>query len=322
MKELLHIPARKLSDLGIVEWGYTDQTTPLSFDRFETWSVQAQKHLPFLLKGKAGAYRSDLKVWYPQSQAALVFLFSYAPTKKAMLAEKFYKVAGYSLGFDGKDYHPVLKERLHTIARMLQTNIEFEYKFTHDTEPVLERDLAFRAGLGWFGKNSMLIHRQHGSYFLIGSLILDRPLELTPALTDTDHCGQCRLCVDQCPTAAIDVETRTLFVEKCISTWTIEDRSADTPAPAGFHEARGEVFGCDICQDVCPWNQKPLDKISAALSDGARHWMKFFQTDVGELAVKLSWMTNRGFLRFMENTVFARPGRPSLLRTLAFWMKR
>ncbi len=322
MRDLLHIPAAELAALGIVEWGYTSETKPRSFDRFSAWLPANGAALPFLLPEKNSAYRSDVKVWWPEARSALVFLFSYAPAKKVLLTEGQHKVAGYALGFDGKDYHPILKERLGTVAKRLQGQIPLQWKHTHDTEPVLERDLAHRAGLGWFGKNAMLIHRQQGSYFMIGSLILDRELPLPPAEVSADHCGSCRACVDACPTAAIDPETRTLKASACLSAWTIEERDAATPAPAGTDKSRGEVFGCDICQDVCPWNQKPLERVEGVLGEGARRWLKWFHREPGEVAGDVAWMTNRGFLRFLEGTPFGRPGRPALLRTLAFWMKR
>lgn len=322
MKDLLNIPAETLQSLGIVDWGYTTETLPRSFSNFEIWAKEAKEHLPFLVKDKASHYRSDLKAWYPEAQSALVFLFSYAPTKKAMLKDNFYRVAGYSLGFNGEDYHPIVKSRIAEIAKLLKEQNSFEWKFTHDTEPVLERDLAFRAGLGWFGKNSMLISRQHGSYFIIGSLILNRSLPIENATVDTDHCGQCRLCVDACPTDAIEPTTRTIKVKDCISTWSIEDRSGETSAPKGTENGRGEIFGCDICQDVCPWNGKPVDKIEPHLSEASKKWIKFFSRDLKEIVDELSLITNRGYLRLMDNTVFGRPGRPSLLRTLTFWMKR
>lgn len=322
MKDLLNIPAETLRGFGIVGWGHTTETLPRSFATFETWAAESREHLPFLLNGKSAQYRADLKAWYPAAQSALVFMFSYAPAKKVLRSESFHRIAGYALGFDGADYHAVVKARLFEVARLLKQDYDFEWKFTHDTEPVLERDLAYRAGLGWFGKNSMLIHRQHGSYFIIGSLILDRVLPLEAPEVDTDHCGQCRLCVDACPTDAIDPETRTIRAKQCISTWTIEDRSADTPAPVGLETAREEIFGCDICQDVCPWNGKPLERVTAQIGEGARRWMTFFGRDLGEIGVQLSWVTNRAFLRLMEGTAFARPGRRAFLRSIGYWMKR
>ena len=322
MKDLFHIPAARLRELGVVDWGYTTETVPRSAARFNDWLALNKESLPFLAQGRAAEFRQDLKVWWPEAQAALVFLFSYAPAKKALLAENDTRVAGYALGFDGLDYHPVMKARLATIAADLQAQVPFNWKHTHDTEPVLERDLAHRSGLGWFGKNAMHISRQHGSYHLIGGMVLDRALPLDVGTPVPDHCGSCRACVDACPTDAIDPVARTIIARQCISTWTIEERSMDVASPAGLEKARGEVFGCDICQDVCPWNHKALGAVGSSLGEGARRWRDFFRLSHGEIAGRLAWMTNRGYLRFTEGSPFGRPGRPALLRTLAFWMKR
>ncbi|MBY0516801.1 MAG: DUF1730 domain-containing protein [Bacteriovoracaceae bacterium] len=322
MKNLFHIEASELSDLGVVDWGYTDQTQPTSFATFEKWLPENGAALPFLAVSKNVKYRSNLNEWWPKAQSAIVFHFSYAPAKKALLDEKLYQVAGYSLGFEGRDYHEWMKDRLHTIAARLKTKIDFEFRHSHDTEAILERDLSFRAGLGWVGKNSMLISRQHGSYFLIGALILDRKIDLTLNSLSLDHCGTCRACIDACPTKAIDLESRTIKAKDCISTWTIEDRSAETPAPMGMETARGEIFGCDICQDVCPWNQKLLPSVTAFLSGPAKNWVKWFKRDLEVIAFEVSQLTNRGYLRLMKNTVYSRPGRLSFLRTIAFWMRQ
>jgi epoxyqueuosine reductase len=321
MKDLLHLSQSELAELGIVEWGYTTETVPRTFEQFKRWLPGNAEKLPFLSLDKNIAYRSDLKVWWPEAKSALVFLFSYAPAKKALLEAKEYRVAGYTLGFDGEDYHGVMKERLHHIGRKLQEKYALEFKHSHDTEPILERDLAYRAGVGWFGKNALIINRQLGSYFVLGSLILDTELPLASGEVSPDHCGQCRACVDACPTEAIDPVTRSVKASQCISTWTIEDRSADTPAPLGLEKARGEVFGCDICQDVCPWNQKSLPQVTAELGPGAKKWLQWFSRPYEAMASEILSFTNRGYLRETEGSVFGRPGRPSLLRTLSFWLK-
>lgn len=322
MKDLLHIPSDELAQLGIVEWGYTCKTKPLSFERFSSWLEKNKGVLPFLESEKNIHYRSNLNAYWPHAKSAIVFLFSYTPTKKAMNLEKFHRVAAYTLGFEGRDYHELMKANLHAIAHKLQTQYNFEFRHSHDTEAVLERDLAHRAGLGWFGKNAMMIHRTHGSYFMIGSLLFDRTWELEDGKPTPDHCGTCRSCVDACPTDAIDPETRTIKVKDCLSTWTIEERDENILAPKGSEKGREEIFGCDICQDVCPWNNKPLENTTPYMAEKSRQWMKFFQQDLTTIATEISQLTNRGFLRFVEGTPYGRPGRKAFLRTLSFWIKR
>ncbi len=322
MKDLFHISQSELAELGIVAWGYTDVMTPESYERFERWLPQNSESLPFLATEKNVHYRSNVAAWWPEAKSALVFLFSYAPTKKFLIEKNSYRVAGYTLGFEGEDYHIVMKARLHKIADRLKEKLDFNFRHTHDAEAVLERDLAYRAGLGWFGKNSMLISREQGSYFMIGSLIFDRPLALSRTSFSPDHCGTCRACADACPTQAIDLETRTLIAKDCLSTSTIEARKVETPAPKGSESGREELFGCDICQDVCPWNQKLMQSTLPKFSSKAQQWLNWFERDLGEIAVQVAWVTNRAFLRLMEGTPFGRPGRQAFLRTVNFWWKK
>ena len=154
----------------------------------------------------------------------------------------------------GDDYHDLMVERLNTLHRWieLQLGAPLNGKAYVDTGPILERDLARRAGLGWFGKNTTLIHPRAGSFFFLGSLLLDLELEVDQPFT-TDHCGSCTRCLDACPTGAL-TEPHVLDSNRCISYLTIELKG-EIPetlrAPIG-----GLLYGCDICQEVCPWNEK------------------------------------------------------------------
>jgi epoxyqueuosine reductase len=232
-----------------------------------------------------------------------------------MLENNRHEVASYALGFGGRDYHYVLIDKLQKIAASLDGIKTF---ISLDTQPILERDLAYRAGLGWFGKNSMLINRHEGSYFIIGSLLLDRTLDIPVGHQETDHCGNCTACIDACPTKAIDPSSRTLIADKCISTFTIEIMK-DLPPPAGFEKSRGEFFGCDICQDVCPWNFKPLARTLASLNlQGSLIFLKewFYEWPREKFLEMISKETNRGFRKKLIGTPFDRPGRVGWLKNL------
>lgn len=160
----------------------------------------------------------------------------------------------------GRDYHRILREGLERLARRLRehTGTAFDYKICVDTAPLLERSYARLAGLGWIGKNTCLINQQQGSWFFLGAMLTS--LELDPGLPPPDRCGSCTRCIDACPTAAIvpagDGEGPRWLVDsrRCISYLTIELRG---PIPPQHRAGLGaHVFGCDICQDVCPWNRR------------------------------------------------------------------
>ena len=154
----------------------------------------------------------------------------------------------------GTDYHFVMKDKLKTLLQFIQNEIQpCNGRPFVDSAPVLERAWAKRAGLGWIGKNSNLISVEHGSFFFIGELILDVELPFDVPKLVNDHCGKCTRCIDACPTKAI-IADKVVDARKCISYQTIELKgSLDENLKARFEN---RVFGCDICQDVCPWNLK------------------------------------------------------------------
>jgi epoxyqueuosine reductase len=147
----------------------------------------------------------------------------------------------------GEDYHEVLRRGLNQVALRLG---DHEYKVCVDTAPLLERSYARAAGLGWIGKNTCLINQQQGSWFFLGELLTS--LELQPGTAPPDRCGTCTRCIDACPTQAISADGYELDARACISYFTIELRAG---APENYRPGIGHhIFGCDICQDVCPWN--------------------------------------------------------------------
>jgi epoxyqueuosine reductase len=158
----------------------------------------------------------------------------------------------------GRDYHKVIKSKLMALLRWLEAEIGRELPLARayvDTGPVLERELAQRAGLGWFGRNTMILHPQRGSYFFLGSLLVDVELVADPPF-ERDHCGTCNACVSACPTGALlgrdENGAPVIDATRCISYLTIENRG---PISRELRPLIGNrVFGCDICQEVCPWN--------------------------------------------------------------------
>lgn len=152
----------------------------------------------------------------------------------------------------GDDYHLILKEKLHQLHQWLIRRAgPVAGRAFVDSAPVMDKAWAARAGLGWIGKHSNLISPEHGSWFFIGELIID--LELAPDKPIADHCGSCRLCLDACPTGAI-VSPYVVDANRCISYNTIEHRGDDI-APELSAGHGNWIFGCDICQEVCPWNK-------------------------------------------------------------------
>ena len=159
------------------------------------------------------------------------------------------RVARYARG---DDYHAPLRHRLNALATWLESRVPGSHaRGVVDSAPLAERDFGWLAGLGWFGKNTMLIDPRAGSYFLLSALLTDIPLPADVPI-ETDHCGTCTACLDACPTGALP-QPRLLDATKCISALTIEDHGPIAPA---LRAGMGDwIFGCDICQEVCPWNR-------------------------------------------------------------------
>ena len=191
--------------------------------------------------------RLDPRLLVNDAKSVVSLSFNYFPSQ--FQNSESYKISKYAYG---QDYHHVIKLKLRALLASIQDEIgEVNGRCFVDSAPVLERAWAERAGLGWNGKHSLLIEKQKGSFFFLAELIIDLELEYdTP--TKTDHCGQCTRCIDACPTEAI-LPNNVIDSNKCISHLTIELKDS---IPNQFkNDMENWMFGCDICQDVCPWNR-------------------------------------------------------------------
>ena len=215
------------------------------------------------------------------------------------------RVASYAWG--SHDYHDVLRERLRSLADLLhEQRPGCRTRVCVDTAPLLERDFGNLAGLGWFGKNTLLINKRIGSWFFLAALLTD--VELQPDEPHhTSHCGTCTRCLDACPTDAF-VEPYVLDARKCISYLTIEQR--DQPIPIELRSQMGDwIFGCDVCQDVCPWNRKAPSSAEPAFAPRE-------QLHPANLDWLLS-LDEAGFEAAFAGTPMHRTGRAALLRNAA-----
>lgn len=220
-------------------------------DAFRGW-LERGDHAGMEYMAQRVEVRLDPAARLEGARSALCVALQYHPLagEKEATGDLWPRVARYARG---EDYHELMGGRLEELARRIRDTFPgCDTRPYVDTGPILERELAQRAGLGVFGKNTHLLHRQGGSYFLLGEILLT--LELTPDAPLTDLCGRCTRCLDACPTGALPEPYR-LDANRCISYWTIEKRGM---LPEAAREMVGEwVFGCDVCQEVCPWNHKP-----------------------------------------------------------------
>ncbi len=288
--------------LGFALVGIAPATRADSFDRLRDWlSEGLEGDMDYMRRhGPAREHPSSI---LPEVRCVVMVALSYAPVDaRPPLPPHVGRVARYA---QGPDYHDVLRNRLKELLRWVQGEAPgCRGRAVVDTAPLLERDFARRAGLGWFGKNTMLINKRLGSTFLIGALLLD--IELAPdAPHETSHCGTCTACLDACPTGAF-VEAGQLDARRCISYLTIELRR---PIPEPLRQPMGDwLFGCDVCQEVCPWNRKaaPPDPVFAS------------QPDLEALDLTdLLGLDEDAFRRRFKGTALLRPRRTGLLRNAA-----
>lgn len=201
--------------------------------------------------------RSDPTVLFPPARSVIVVALNYFTPHSHDNGQGTGKISRYAWG---DDYHDVMREKLRELESFVATLADnVESKICVDTAPIMDKAWAVRAGIGWLGKHSNVITREYGSWVFIGELLVSLELDET-AIPEDDHCGTCAACIDACPTVAIGPEY-VVDSTKCLSYTTIELRSDEIPADISRH-LEGWLYGCDICQDVCPWNrfEKPTDE--------------------------------------------------------------
>jgi epoxyqueuosine reductase len=194
--------------------------------------------------------RADPQSLWRDARSVIVLGMNYGPDRDPLeiLAEK--EMAAISVYALGEDYHDIVKKKLKAVAGYIFERTRAQVKVFVDTAPVMEKPLAQKAGLGWQGKHTNLVSREFGSWLFLGSIFTS--LELPPDDSEADHCGQCRRCLDVCPTQAFPAPYQ-LDARRCISYLTIEHKG---PIPREFREAMGNrIYGCDDCLAVCPWNK-------------------------------------------------------------------
>jgi epoxyqueuosine reductase len=287
----------KAFDLGFNLFGITDPSPPVHYALYEYWL--SQKHfgeMDYLDNQRSRELRKTPILLMPDCKSIIIVGLPNNPESFGKI-ELYGKIASFG---HQEDYHLVIRKNLNQLHEFIKeaVGLEVKGKVFCDSSPLLEKELAQRAGLGWIGKNSLLISPQVGSLFNLGELFLD--IDLPHSQTkNIDLCGDCQACIDACPMQCIKVD-RTINAERCISYLTIEHKGI---IDQSLRSKMGSwVFGCDICQMVCPWNKKPFSHYEISKSS------QIFQL------LKDNGFTNDQFLSIFGNTPTKRIKREGFLR--------
>lgn len=247
--------------------------------------------------------RFDPSLLVDGAKSVITVLYNYKPKEKLPKKDNF-KISTYAYG---KDYHEVIKNKLRQLLTMIEEKSgKRKVRVFVDSAPVLDRAWAYQSGLGFIGKNTCLINRKGGSYFFIGHIIIDLELEYEEKKPEKNFCGSCTLCINACPTAAL--KPFELDAGKCISCLTIENRGVISDEFKG--KFNDWLFGCDICQQVCPWNR-----------DATPHNEPLFEPSEGLKSLrKKDWITmnKKRFNNIFKDTAVMRVGFEGLKRNIQF----
>jgi len=305
---------RKLAaEVGFQLAGVARAGTAPDFDRYQDWAARGLAGEMRYLTDHRAQVRSHLENLLPGVRSVISVGLLYSgpePCSTAFSDPERAWIARYAWG---EDYHGVIRTKLEVLAHKLLLEKEFQWRACVDTAPLLERSFAREAGLGWIGKNTCLINQAHGSWFLLGELLTT--LEPEPDAPAPDRCGTCTRCIDACPTSALVpslLGRYELDARLCISYFTIELRSA---VPEPYRAGIGaNVFGCDICQDVCPWNRRAAAGPESALPNTARPDL------VAPPLERLSELTEAEFRAMFRDTPVSRAKYRGFLRNVAIAM--
>ncbi|MDG1064511.1 MAG: tRNA epoxyqueuosine(34) reductase QueG [Flavobacteriaceae bacterium] len=296
--QLIKSEAKRLGFIscGISKAGFLDDEAP----RLESW-LQGDMQGSMSYMERNFDMRLDPTKLVPGAKSVVSLLYNYFPSQEQ--TSDTYKISKYAYG---QDYHYVIKDKLKELMATIREEIgDVQGRIFVDSAPVLEKAWAAKSGLGWVGKHSNLLSKQVGSYFFIAELIIDLPLAQDgPA---TDHCGSCTACIDACPTQAI-IAPYVVDANKCISHMTIELKDQ---IPGNFSGALEDwMFGCDVCQDVCPWNRfsqphnEPLFAPNDALMSFTKAQWTELTEDVFNEIFKKSAVQRAGYSGLMRNIKF------------------
>lgn len=301
MQQLTDKLKLEAKSLGFVMAGVTAAAAPGRLKKFHDWLDSGMHGSMHYLETRRDAYAHPHHVLNGCSTIVMLGLpYTSGETLGESQAESLSqgRIARYAQS--ANDYHDVIHARLKKLkAWVLSNSPSANVRGVIDTAPLLEREFAEQAGLGWIGKNTLLLSRHHGSYFFLAALLTDLPLSLDSSNTKS-HCGTCTACLDSCPTKAFP-EPYVLDATKCISFLTIEHRDAiEEPTR---QELSGWMFGCDVCQEVCPWNRfagapdSELEPVTATLD-----------------IVSTLQLTDEEFRKLYRKSAFWRPRRRGLIR--------
>lgn len=306
-QETLSLAARlkqRGRDLGFDLVGIAPAVSPAGLSRLENWIDTGRAGEMKYIPNRREAYTHPEHV-LSGARSVIMLAMNYRTEAPAHTRSDEMRISRYAWG--AGDYHDLLRERLKQVAGLLHEIAPgCRTRCIVDTAPLLERDFARLAGLGWFGKNTMLLNKQIGSWFFLGAILTDK--ELPPDTPhETAHCGTCTRCLDVCPTDAFP-EVGVLDARRCISYLTIELR--DRPIPLDLRTGmQNWGFGCDLCQDVCPWNSKAPISTEASFAP---------QAEMNPAnATELLGLSEEEFRTRFKHTPLDRPGRAGILRNAA-----